>query len=119
MEMLSRFLFLFFFFFLRFYLFFHERHREADTKREAETQVEGDTGSPGEPDAGLNPRTPGSQPEPKADAQPLGHPGALLSQFIWLFQFKATLRIPQIACDISFNHPNGTWPMCHFLYFTD
>ena len=29
-----------------------------------------------EPDAGLNPRTPGSRPEPKADAQPLSHPGA-------------------------------------------
>ena len=25
---------------------------------------------------GLNPRTPGSQPEPKADAQPMRHPGA-------------------------------------------
>ena len=29
-----------------------------------------------EPDVGLNPRTPGSQPEPKADTQPLSHPGA-------------------------------------------
>ena len=29
-----------------------------------------------EPDAGLDPRTPGSQPEPKADAQPLSHSGA-------------------------------------------
>ena len=28
------------------------------------------------PNAGLNPRTPGSCPEPKADAQPLSHPGA-------------------------------------------
>ena len=27
-------------------------------------------------DAGLDPRTLGSQPEPKADAQPLSHPGA-------------------------------------------
>ena len=25
---------------------------------------------------GLDPRTPGSRPEPKADAQPLSHPGA-------------------------------------------
>ena len=30
-----------------------------------------------EPDAGLNPRTPGSPPELKADTQPLSHPGAL------------------------------------------
>ena len=27
------------------------------------------------PDEGLNPRTTGSRPEPKADAQPLSHPG--------------------------------------------
>ena len=31
-----------------------------------------------EPDAGLNPRTPRSQPGPKADAQPLSHPGDCL-----------------------------------------
>ena len=29
----------------------------------------------GEPDVGLNPRTPGSRPEPKADAKPLSQPG--------------------------------------------
>ena len=28
-----------------------------------------------EPDVGLNLETPGSHPEPKADAQPLSHPG--------------------------------------------
>ena len=27
------------------------------------------------PDVGLDPGTPGSHPEPKADAQPLSHPG--------------------------------------------
>ena len=27
-----------------------------------------------DPDVGLDPRTPGSRPEPKADAQPLSHP---------------------------------------------
>ena len=31
-----------------------------------------------EPDVGLDPTTPGSRPEPKADAQPLCHPGAPL-----------------------------------------
>ena len=30
---------------------------------------------PREPDAGLDPRTPGSHLEPKADAQPLSHAG--------------------------------------------
>ena len=33
------------------------------------------------PDAGLHPRTPGSQPEPQADAQPLSHAGAPKIQF--------------------------------------
>ena len=46
-----------------------------DTVREAETQAEREAGSP-EPDAGLNPRTQGSHPGPKADTQPLSHPGA-------------------------------------------
>ena len=47
-----------------------------ETKGEAETCAEGESGSLWEPDAGLHPRTPGSRPEPKADAHPLSHPGA-------------------------------------------
>ena len=39
-----------------------------DMEREAETQAEGNEG--------LDPRTPGSQPESKADVQPLSYPGA-------------------------------------------
>ena len=35
----------------------------------------------GEPDVRLNPRMPGSRPEPKADVQPLSHPGALTCEF--------------------------------------
>ena len=34
-----------------------------------------------EPDMGLNPENPGSCPEPKADAQPLSHPGVPKSIF--------------------------------------
>ena len=33
-----------------------------------------------EPNAGLDPRTLGSQPEPKAAAQPLSHPGIPLAK---------------------------------------
>ena len=44
-----------------------------ETERKAETQAGGECR---EPNVGLDPRTPGSQPEPKADAQPLSHPGA-------------------------------------------
>ena len=45
------------------------RHIERQRLRKREKQV-----SCGEPDVGLDPRTSGSQPEPKADTQPLSHP---------------------------------------------
>ena len=35
-----------------------------------------------ESDMGLNPRIPGSRPEPKADAQSLSHPGVLICLLI-------------------------------------
>ena len=46
-----------------------------DTQRQRPRQRE-KQGPYGEPDVGLDPRTPGSQPEPKAYAQPLSHQGA-------------------------------------------
>ena len=49
-----------------------QRHRQRQ-RGEAEREV----GSTQEPDAGLDPRSPGSCPRPKADAQPLSHPGVL------------------------------------------
>ena len=45
-----------------------------DAEREAETQAEGEASPCREPDVGLDPRTPGSRPEPKADTQTLMHP---------------------------------------------
>ena len=42
-----------------------------DTQREAETPAEGKAGTLWEPNVGLDPRTPGSLHEVKADAQPL------------------------------------------------
>ena len=45
-----------------------------------------------EPDMGLNPGTPGSHPEPKADIQPLSHPGVpffcILKQDLYVVYFK-------------------------------
>ena len=37
-----------------------------------------------EPVVGLNPETPGSRPGPKADAQPLSHPGVPKIGFEWI-----------------------------------
>ena len=56
----------------RFYLFIHETHRERQRWRQKEKQA-----PRRETDVGLIPRTPGSRPEPKADAQPPSHPGDL------------------------------------------
>ena len=53
------------------YLFMRERERETQRHRQREKHA-----PCGETDAGLDPRTPRSWPEPKADAQPLSHPGA-------------------------------------------
>ena len=47
-----------------------ERERERQRHRQREKQAPF-----GDPDLGLHPRTPRSQPEPKADAQPLSHSG--------------------------------------------
>ena len=53
--------------------------RHTDVEREAET---GEAGSmQGAPDMGLNPGTPVSCPEPKADAQPLTHTGVPCSLY--------------------------------------
>ena len=47
-----------------------------DTERERQRHRQMEKQAPSrEPDVGLNPRTPGSRPEPKAGAKPLSHPG--------------------------------------------
>ena len=47
-----------------------------DMERERQRHRQRDKQAPcREPDAGLDSRTPGSHPEPKANAQPLSHPG--------------------------------------------
>ena len=47
-----------------------------DTEREAERHRQREKHAPyREPAAGFDPWTPGSHPEPKADAQPLRYPG--------------------------------------------
>lgn len=53
-----------------------------DIERKAETQTEEKQAPYREPDAELDPRTPGSRPEPKADAQSLSHPGIPRDYFL-------------------------------------
>ena len=49
--------------------------RKTHAHREAETQTEEKQAPCREPDAGLDPGTPGSCPGVKAGAKPLSHPG--------------------------------------------
>ena len=53
-----------------------------DTQREAETQAEGEAGSLRGPHAELELQVGGLLREPKADAQPLSHPGAPPLKFL-------------------------------------
>ena len=51
-----------------------ERERQRHRQREKQALCR-------EPDAGLDPRTPGSHPGPKTGAKPLSHPGIPSSKF--------------------------------------
>ena len=62
-------------FFKRFYLFIHERQRERKTEREREAEQREKQAPCREPNVGLDPRTPGSRPGPKAGTKLLNHPG--------------------------------------------
>ena len=57
-----------------------ERERQRHRQREKQATCR-------KPNVGLDPRTPGSRPELKADAQPLSHPGVpvdtLLNSYIF------------------------------------
>lgn len=59
------------------FIYLSERERE-HVHKQRKQQAEGEVGSPWSKgtDMGLDPRTPRSQPEPKAGAQPTEHPGA-------------------------------------------
>ena len=54
-----------------------------DTEKERQSHRQREKQAPcREPNIGLDPRTLGSQSEPKADAQPLSHPGTPSSSFL-------------------------------------
>ena len=79
-------------------LFIHERHRERLRGGQREKQA-----PCREPDAGLNPGTPGSSPVPKAGTKPLSHPEILktniLSIICWVPAMCCTLLQAQIGED--------------------
>ena len=55
---------------------------DGEREREAETQAKGEAGSMHrEPDVGLDPRSPGSRPGPKAGIKPLHHLGFPSKEF--------------------------------------
>ena len=64
-------------FVLDFILFMRDTEKEWQQHREREKEA-----PCGEPEVELDPRTPGSGPEPKADAQPLSPPGIPNFQFL-------------------------------------
>ncbi|XP_064429851.1 pirin isoform X11 [Mirounga angustirostris] len=59
------------------FIYLFDRERDSKSRNTSRAVGEGEAGFPPsrEPDAGLDPRTLGSRPEPKADAQQLSHPG--------------------------------------------
>ena len=61
-----------------------------------------ETQRPGEPNAGLDLRTPGSRPELKADAQPLGHPGVPVAQ-----EYEPDFCPPTTARGFSFHQASA------------
>ena len=60
-----------------FLIYSREMQRERQRHRQREKQA-----SCRKPDRGLDPGTPGSRHEPKADAKPLSHPGVPKSAFV-------------------------------------
>ena len=65
-----------------------QRERQKPRQREKLTPCK-------EPDVGLDPRIPGSQPEPKVDVQPLSHPGLPKYQILSsVFPLSAHLAVP-------------------------
>ena len=73
-----------------------ERERQRHRRREKQAPCR-------EPDMGLDPRTPGSCPGPKAGAKPLTHPGSLIPVFIW--SWIHSFSFPFLLYSILFNTP--------------
>ena len=86
-----------------------------NTQREAETPRQREKQAPcREPDAGLDPGTPGSCPEPKADAQHWATQTSPMSYFWWKF----TIWIELGLCTRYWRHIKNILPsISWFLYW--
>ena len=83
-----------FFLFFKDFIYFFMRDRERQRHRQWEKQA-----PCREPDAGLDPETPGSRPEPKADAQQLSHTGVPCPYFVPEKERPKQLsNLPEGAC---------------------
>ncbi|CAK7307008.1 hypothetical protein VULLAG_LOCUS12961 [Vulpes lagopus] len=84
-----------------------ERERERQSHRQREKQVSGR-----KPDVGLNPRTLGLHPEPKADAQLLSHPGVPDPSLFYHPISKMNIFYLQFRVYISCNIYNLQYTFC-------
>ena len=92
-------------------------HRERERERERQRHRQREKQAPcREPDVGLNPRTPGSYPEPKADAQPLSDPGAQGFGILLRLQMmreKHPVRLPPVPVTKFLpSSSKATSPLC-------
>ena len=69
------------------------REREGERQRHRQKEKQAPCR---EPNVGLDPRTRGSRPEPKADAQPLSHPG---TPHCIIFKMGAILVVLGVATE--------------------
>ena len=74
-----------------------ERERQRHRRRQKQAPCR-------EPDAGLDPGTPGSRPGPKAGAKPLSHPG-IPSLYVLIFSLNTGLVLRQAL-------PSGSRDSC-------
>ena len=99
-------LFIFYFFIFKDCIYLFMRDREREREREKQRHRQREKRAPcGEADAGLNPGSPGSQPEPKVDAQPLSPPRRpkiflfFFKPFYWILHFNFMFFFP-MSCSI-------------------
>ena len=94
-------------------LVFDERHRERQRHRQRKKQA-----FCMEHDAGLFPRTLGSGPEPKADAQPLSHPGVPTLVFLVIAILIGVTGYLSLICISLISHAEHfllcLWPTAFF-----